>query len=227
MNKPTASHSGWKLTTIFFDTALRNNLVLVQAIGVCPIIMAGADLKSGVALALCTLITLLPLSLLMSLIGKKVANWLQPVLYTGVAALLLVGTAIVLDKWVSTALYAKLHLFIPLMAVNTIVSYRVGGFSIGNRPAAAVMDSLAAAFGFGLVIAIVSAIRELVSTNTIWNIPVGISLPLPEAAQPFTAFILLGMMAAGLQWLTHRRKDSDDEVELLTADNGEEGTENA
>ena len=219
MHKPTASHSGWKLTSIFFDTALRNNLVLVQAIGVCPIIMAGADLKSGVALALCTLITLLPLSLLMSLIGRKLANWLQPALYTLVASVLLAGTALVLDHWVSTALYAKLHLFIPLMAVNTIVTYRVGGFSIGNRPAAAMMDALASAFGFGLVIAIVSALRELVASNTIWNIPVGITLPLPEAAQSFAAFILLGLMAAALQGLSRRHRSDDlDEVELLVPD---------
>ena len=226
MHKPTASHSGWKLTTIFFDTALRNNLVLVQAIGVCPIIMAGADLKSGVALAVCTLIALLPISLLMSLIGRKLANWLQPVLYTLIASVLLVGTAIVLDQWVSTALYAKLHLFIPLMAVNTIVTYRIGGFSVGNRPAAAVMDALASAFGFGLVIAIVSAVREIVASNTVWNIPVGFNLPLPEAAQSFAAFLLLGLMAATLQWLTgHKKSTEADEIDLLVAE--EEVSEDA
>ena len=34
-------------------------------------------------------------------------------------------------------LYASLYLFLPLMAVNTIFTYRAGGFSVSNRPAAA------------------------------------------------------------------------------------------
>ena len=69
------------------------------------------------------------------------------------------------------------------------------------------------------MIAIGSALRELVASNTIWNIPVGITLPLPEAAQSFAAFILLGLMAAALQGLSRRHRSDDlDEVELLVPD---------
>ena len=216
MNKPTASHSGWKLGHIFLDAALRDNIVLAQAIGVCPIILAGTDLKNGVVLTVCTLLVLLPVSFLMSLVGKHVPNWLHPVLYTVTAAILLAGAAFVLNNFISTSLYAQLHLFIPLMAVNTIFTYRAGGFSIGNRPSAAIADALGSSFGFGLVICVVSAFRELMRANTVWGIAVPVEIGLPQAAEPFMAFILLGLMAACLQqWVKHRHAD-DDDLPLIT-----------
>ncbi|MBQ3134143.1 MAG: hypothetical protein IJC17_07750 [Clostridia bacterium] len=216
MYKPTASHTGWKFGQIFLDSAIRDNIVLAQAIGICPIILAGTDLKSGVVLTVCTLLVLLPVSFLMSLIGNRLPNWLHPVIYTLSASILLTGAAFVLDNFISTTLYAQLHLFIPLMAVNTIFTYRVGGFSIGNRPAAAIADALGSSFGFGLVICLVGLLRELLRANTIWGVPVPIELTLTEAAEPFLAFILLGFMAAALQVHAHRKKDDADPAFIVS-----------
>ena len=69
------------------------------------------------------------------------------------------------------------------------------------RPAAALVDALGSVCGFGLVICAVSALRELATSGTLWDKPMGFDLRLPEAAQPFAAFILLGFMAAFLQWI--------------------------
>lgn len=218
MNKPTASHKGWKFGQIFLDAALRDNIVLAQAIGICPIILAGTDLKNGVVLTVCTLLVLLPVSFLMSLIGSHVPNWLHPVLYTISASALLVGAAFVLNNFISTSLYAQLHLFIPLMAVNTIFTYRAGGFSVGNRPAAAVADALGSSFGFGLVICLISSFRELVRAGTIWGVAVPLEIVLPEAAEPFMAFILLGLMAACLQQWGKHRHTGKDELPLITGE---------
>ena len=38
----------------FLENALTNNIVLAQAMGLCPIIAAGTTLKNGVALTACT-----------------------------------------------------------------------------------------------------------------------------------------------------------------------------
>lgn len=191
----------WKLAGIFFDTFLLKNIVLVQAIGLCPIVAAGTHLKYGVALTLCTAAVLLPTSLFMSLLGDKIPAPLRPPAYTLGASVLLLGAAFIVDKLISTQLYAALYLFLPLMAVNTIFTYRAGGFSVSNRPAAAVVDAVGSVLGFGLVIGVVSALRELAIYGTLWDVPMGFELRLPEAAAPFAAFIMLGFMAAFLQWI--------------------------
>lgn len=71
MDKKRSTHQFWKLTGIFIETFIVNNIVLIQAIGICPIIAVGTNLKYGVALTLCTAAVLLPTSLFMSLYGDK------------------------------------------------------------------------------------------------------------------------------------------------------------
>ena len=190
-----------ELWDVFFGAFLSQNIVLVQAIGLCPIIAIGVNLKYGVALAVCTALVLLPSSLFMSLLGDRLPAWSRAPLYTVGAAAILLGAAVVIDRFISPELYAALYLFLPLMAVNTLVSYRAGGFSVSHEPVVALTAALASSLGFGLVICIVSALREIASSGSLWGIPLHIDLRLPEAALPYAAFIMLGFMAAFLQWL--------------------------
>lgn len=135
MDKKRSTHQFWRLTGIFIETFIVNNIVLIQAIGICPIIAVGTTLKYGVALTLCTAAVLLPTSLFMSLYGDKLPAAARPPVYTLGASALLVGVAFLVERFISTELYASLYLFLPLMAVNTIFTYRAGGFSVSNRPA--------------------------------------------------------------------------------------------
>lgn len=66
----------------------------------------------------------------MSLFGEKIPSWLRPPVYTVGASLLLLLAAFILDSFISTDIYAKLYLYLPLMEVNTIFTYRAGGFSV-------------------------------------------------------------------------------------------------
>lgn len=204
MKKPAhirrAAMTGRRLAGHFFETFLSKNIVLVQAIAICPIIAVGTELKLGVVLMLCTAAVLLPTSLCMSLIGEKLPSWLRPPVYTVGASLLLLGAAAIVDH-MSPKIYADLYLFLPLMAVNTIFTYRAGGFSVSNRPAAALVDAVGSSCGFGLVICAVSCIREIAIYGTVWGHPLEFDLRLPEAALPYAAFIMLGFMAALLQWI--------------------------
>lgn len=145
MRRP--AKADWRhLASLFFDTFLLQNIVLIQAVGICPIIGAGVNLKYGVTLTVCTAAVLLPTSLCMSLFGEKIPSWLRPPVYTVGASLLLLLAAFILDSFISTDIYAKLYLYLPLMAVNTIFTYRAGGFSVGSRPVPALID----AFGLRL-----------------------------------------------------------------------------
>ena len=161
MKKIDTTHQFWKLTGIFLETFLSKNIVLVQAIGLCPIIAAGTTLQYGVVLAICTAAVLIPTSLMMSLVGDKLPAWLRPPVYTVGASLLLLLAAFIVDRAISHEIYAYLYLCLPLMAENTIFTYRAGGFSVSNRPAAAVIDAVGSSLGFALVICLASALREM------------------------------------------------------------------
>ena len=216
MNKKNnARRHLWHSTQLFVENAITNNIVLIQAMGLCPIIAAGTSLKNGVALAICSAVVMIPLSLFTAFSGKWLPKWLRPALYILLASLLLVGTAYVMQNYVSAQLFADLHLFIPLMAVNMVYSRSIG-YSPVVHPIPTILDALGSSLGFGLVICIISALREIAGTGTLWGVTVDI-LPITMKAtnEPFVAFILLGFMAATLQWTRHRisalfqRKEDD------------------
>lgn len=193
----------WRNTQLFIENAVTNNIVLIQALGLCPIIAAGNTLQKGVALTACTAIVLIPLSFFIALVGNWLPKWLRPAIYVVLAALLLTGTSFITDRYISTNLYAELYLFIPLMAVNLLYTRSVGFASIVN-PVATVVDALGSTVGFGAVICLISTLRELAITNTVWGIAVDLPVTIPAASSTFFAFILLGFMAALLQWSRQR-----------------------
>ena len=184
----------------FFDSFLARNIVLVQAVGVCPIILAGTTLQNGVALTVCTLAVLLPVSLVMSLVGERLSPWMRPPLYTVLASGLMLAAAWGLDHYVSHTVYARLYIFLPLMAINTLFTYRAGGYSVQHSPGLALLDALGSGLGFGLVICFVSALREVAVYGTIWGIALPFRYRISAAALPFAGFLILAFMAAALQW---------------------------
>lgn len=189
----------WQTAGDLVENAITHNIVLAQALGLMPVIAAGVTLKNGVALTVCTAVVMIPLSIVLSLIGNRLAKWLRPAVYVVLASLLLVAASYILNTWISPELYAQLYLYIPLIAVNMMYSRSVG-FASTIQPLETILDALGSTLGFGLVICIISAIRELVITGTIWGVPLNTELVLPEAAAPFAAFIVLGFMSALLQW---------------------------
>lgn len=188
------------LLSAFWESFLPENAVLVQAMGLCPILAVGYDLKYGVALAVCTTVVLLPANLLLSLFGKRVAQWLRPPLYAVLTTTLLLATALVVRQWISADIYAALYLFLPLMAVNSLFTVRAAGKQAAAvHPLLSLADSLGVALGFGLVLCVACAVREAAIYGTLWDIPLGYTARFPEAAHPFIGYVLLGFMAAALQ----------------------------
>ena len=200
---------------VFSRAFAYDNVVLVQGLGLCPIIAAGTTLQKGVALTVCTAAVLLPSSLLMAAVGKKMPAALRTPIYTILAMVLMVACGFVMNTYVSPELYASLYVFLPLMAVNTLFTYRAGGFSVGRHPLLAITDAVGTSLGFGVVICVISTLREMAATGTIWGKPLGYAARFPEASYPFAAIILLGFMAALLRHIRSKKAGTLTEEEAI------------
>lgn len=201
------------LSTLW-NAFLPQNVVLAQALGLCPILAIGFNLHYGVALSACVVVTLVLTDLLFALLSKRIASRLQPVVYVLLSSILLLGAAALLRVVISAEIYAHLYLFLPLMAVNTLYTYRSAIAPSAPRVSLAITlaDSLGCALGFSLVLCVASALREMAIYGTLWNLPLGYEVRFPEAEHPFIGFILLGFMAAILQWCKNvsRCKDTQE-----------------
>ena len=204
--------------SVLWNAFLPQNVVLVQALGLCPILAIGFNLQYGVALSVCTTTVLIPTALVGSWLDNYVSSKLRPLVYALLSCLLLLGAALVLRQWISPTIYAHLYLFLPLMAVNTLFTYRSTGMASAKVSYLSTLaDSLGSALGFGLVLCVTSLLREMAINGTMWGIPLGYSARFPEAEHPFIGYVLLGFMAAALQWmqqLLHRRTPAKEELDI-------------
>jgi Na+-translocating ferredoxin:NAD+ oxidoreductase RnfA subunit len=89
-----------------------------------------------------------------------------------------------------------LGVYVPLAAVNMMmveVATRAGKQSLHD----AVREALSYSIGFALVMCGLSAVREIMSLHTIWDIPLRVpTVTISGAGLPCFGFILLGFFAA-------------------------------
>jgi electron transport complex protein RnfE len=119
-------------------------------------------------------------------------------------------------------LYLVLGIFIPLIVTNCIVLARVEAFASKNPTAASAWDGFAMGLGLTAVLAVLGGMRELFGHGTLFS---GIELALGDGAKnwvlhvipnykgfllailPPGAFIGLGLLIAGKNWLTQRKEE--------------------
>ena len=63
---------------LIIRVAYSQDLALIQALGLCPIIAISTTLQNGVVMAACTAAVMLPLSLMTALLSNSLPKWLRP-----------------------------------------------------------------------------------------------------------------------------------------------------
>jgi electron transport complex protein RnfE len=117
-------------------------------------------------------------------------------------------------------LYRVLGIFFPLIVTNCAILGRAEAFASRNRPLPSVVDGLATGLGFLLALMALGALREVAGRGTLFSQArlmfgeFGESLQLTVipghpgfllALLPPGAFIGLGLLIAGRNWLNARR----------------------
>jgi electron transport complex protein RnfE len=116
-------------------------------------------------------------------------------------------------------LYLVLGIFIPLIVTNCAIIGRAEAFASRNKPLPAMLDGLATGLGFLLALVALGALREIAGRGTLLSEArmmvgaLGESLELTVipghpgfllAVLPPGAFIGLGLLVAGHNWLNAR-----------------------
>lgn len=189
---------------IMFQGAFIHNPVLTQAIGVCSIAAIFTTLRLSLTMSLILSAVLIVCELLSALILKKLSRWLRISVYMLISVALLIPIMLYLDKSHSEV-YASMGIYLPLLAVNSLIVIRCEKFAVKHDVKHALFDAIAASVGFVSASAIVGAIREILSYGTLWGKSVS-SLPkLSGMALPFGGLIVIGFIAAFHKWLIQKR----------------------
>ena len=142
----------------------KNNPALVQLLGLCPLLAVTASTVNALGLAAATLFVLVVSNTAVSLIRSVVSDTIRLPVFVMIIAAAVTVTELLMQAY-SYELYQILGIFLPLITTNCIILGRADAFARKNRVLAALYDGFIMGVGFGAVLVLLGAIRELLGTG--------------------------------------------------------------
>ncbi len=144
----------------------KNNVALVQLLGLCPLLAVTSTTINGIGLGLATLITLVLSNTLVSLIRDVVRKEVRLPVFVLIIASIVTIIELVMKAWFYE-LYLVLGIFIPLIVTNCSIIGRAEGFASKNSVAASALDGFMMGLGFLIVLTLLGLLREIFGFGTI------------------------------------------------------------
>lgn len=187
------------------DLFFKNNAVLIQGIGLSPVIMAATTLKSACVLAVATLIMVMLTRVVCGGMHKTNTYYrMRPAVYAIASAAAYIPALMAVSRLFGPDIkYAGIYL--PLLVVDGMVLARAESLTyerFGERLASGLMLS----GGFAVVIVAVGALRELLGNGSIWGYNLFSARPLPIMGTVVGGFIVVALLAAALQAIINAYK---------------------
>ena len=149
-----------------FDTGLwRNNAVLVQLLGLSPLLAMSRSVATSLGLGLATLAVLVASSVAVALLRKRTPDAVRIPLFLLLIATFTGCIELLLQAY-RYPLYQALGIFVPLIAANGALLASAAA-SRERSLAAAARGGLLTGLGFAWVLVLLGALRELLGQGTL------------------------------------------------------------
>ena len=144
-----------------------NNPALVQLLGLCPLLAVTGSVVNALGLGLATLAVLMGSNIAVSLIRGGVTDAIRIPAFVMIIATFTTCTELLMKAY-TYELFQILGIFIPLIVTNCAILGRAEAFASKNRVVPAAIDGLMMGLGFGLVLVLLGAIREILGSGTLF-----------------------------------------------------------
>ena len=180
------------------DYFLFNNLVLVQGFAMLPLISGATTLKSAVILTLGALALMIPIRLIGDLTARMKQKRLRVLLYVLFASVLIVPVMILFSRWLGGDV-AALGLYLPLLCLDPIVIWR--GMTTEAEGRNVLYRTFTTCAGFSVVMVIIGALREFLSSGSLWGTPIMVKGIWSAANTAPGGLLLVALLAVLWKWL--------------------------
>lgn len=191
------------------------NPVLVQAIGLCPLIAVVNSAFKGLVIGVISAFILLVTEIIACAVLKKATRWVRVGIYALIGVLIMAPLYYLIEKYMPN-LALSLGIYIPLLSVNSLSLFRCESFAVKTgKVRNAVFDALTSGLGYLLVLLATGIIREAFGSSKIFGYYIDF-LPRAEGMlMPFAGFITIGFLSAFLNWfIKHSKLESLSEITL-------------
>ncbi len=142
------------------DPLNNSNPITVQVLGICSALAVTVQMKPSIVMALSVVVVTAFSNLVISSIRNIIPNRIRIIVQLVVVASLVILVDQVLKAFVYDV-SKQLSVFVGLIITNCIVMGRLEAFAMANKPWPSFLDGLGNGLGYGLILVVVSAVREL------------------------------------------------------------------
>lgn len=193
----------------FVQGILPENPVYRQLLGLCATLAVTNGMKPALTMAVCVAFVLVCANVVISLIRNLLTPHLRIVVFT-----LTIATFVtVADRVLAAYMFQMsktLGPYIPLIIVNCIIICRCEVCASKQNVVIAAADALGQSIGFGLALASIAAIREILGTGMLMGFrvlpafwPDWVIMVLPPGA-----FITLGLLLGLVNYIDFKREEA-------------------
>ncbi len=168
-----------KIKDVFMAPLNIMNPVLIQVLGICSALAVTSQLKPALVMGLAVTVITAFSNLIISIIRKTVPNRIRIVVQLVVVAALVTIVSQVLKAFVYDV-SVELSVYVGLIITNCILMGRLEAFAMQNKPLPSFIDGIANGFGYGIILVIVGAFRELLGRGSLLGYKI-----IPEGAYDF------------------------------------------
>lgn len=142
------------------------NPVLVQVLGICSALAVTSQLKPALVMGLAVTVITAFSNLIISLIRQTIPNRIRIVVQLVVVAALVTIVSQVLKAFVYDV-SVELSVYVGLIITNCILMGRLEAFAMQNKPWPSFVDGISNGLGYGIILVVVGAFRELLGRGTL------------------------------------------------------------
>lgn len=208
--------AGASLWSTLTAPLIRQNPVTLQILGICSALAVTTSLDTALTMAISLTVVVVLAAGIISMIRRHIPNSIRLIVQIIIIGSLVVIIDQCLKAWFFE-LSQRLSVFVSLIATNCIVLGRTESFARTNPPLPSMVDALGNGLGYGLVLVVIGACRELFGTGKLFGFQV---LPLAEQGGWFTplslmllapsAFFLLGALVWAMRSIWPEQADDPD-----------------
>jgi Na+-transporting NADH:ubiquinone oxidoreductase subunit D len=156
---------------VLIDPLFNNNPIALQVLGICSALAVTTKMETSAVMAVAVVFVISFSNLFVSILRNLIPTNVRIIVQLTIIASLV----ILVDQVLRAFLYdisRQLSVFVGLIITNCIIMGRAEAFAMQNRPGLSLADGLGNGFGYGLVLLVVGAFREILGSGTFFGRPV-------------------------------------------------------
>ena len=187
------------------DPLVDNNPITLQVLGICSALAVTSSLQVAFVMSLAVTMVTGFSSMFISMIRNQIPGSIRIIVQMVVIASMVIMVDQLLKAF-AFEISKTLAVFVGLIITNCIVMGRAEAFAMKNPPIASFIDGVGNGLGYGLILMMVGAIRELFGSGSLFGITIlqtvnngGWYVPNGMLLLPPSAFFIIGLIIWGFR----------------------------